>query len=488
MGSLQQTPLPLLLLGLHQDGFTGPLTLRRGSVSKRVAWQGGAPVGVESSAPGEDLVSVLVAEGAIAADHAHEVFECMTAQGLDALRAVLSLKKAAPKDVVSGLAAQIQCALVGCFAWDDGEFEMAFEPEAKGAPALPIDLVAVVHAGIAAHWPLERVLTSLGERATAMPAPGESFDATRERLPSSPALDALVASLDGSRPSFELLQENPDAAAWAALWVLDASGALEWGAATLDDETPAAETAAEQQIEIVVSGAGSETAEAEPVTPASEAGRGELDDRAVALQGEVLALHARLGEITHYELLGLEQGDNPAQVKRAYLKAAKRMHPDRLSNLGLEEIKDEANEVFARITRAHKILSSADERGSYDASLEGHTTIDAERVAQAEVFFRKGETLLRAGNFLDAVEFLDSAVQVWPDEADYQAALAWALHRKNPPENERSLSHFERAIELGGENAETLLRMSYPAKEMGDPARADALATKARRLDPDVKP
>ncbi len=485
MGSLQKTPLPALLLGLHRDGFTGALTLRLRDESKCFQWQRGVPIGVTSNLRGEDLVSVLVGEGRLAAADMPEIAACMKERGWDALRSVAALQKAAPRDLIAGLVAQINRSLVACFAWQGGEFEMNFEAQSESAPELPVDVLGILHAGIAAHWPLERVLEALGERGTGYPRPGETLAAIRERLPQSPAIDALVQGLDGSQTPFALLQKDPQAPVWAALWVFDVTAALCWDVA--EPEAASDEADGSPEIEIVVSGQPTGSAECERAAAEREGDANALDDRAAALRSEVLDLHARLGDITHYELLGLEPGGNAASIKRAYLKAAKRLHPDRLSNLGIEDIKDEANDVFAQITKAHKILSNVEDRGSYDATLEGHTEIDADRVAQAEVFFRKGEALLHAGNFRDAVELLDSAVQVWPEEADYQAAFAWALHRKNPPENQRSLEHFEKAIELGGEQAQTLLRMSFAIKEMGDTPRADALAAKARTLDPAVK-
>jgi curved DNA-binding protein CbpA len=177
----------------------------------------------------------------------------------------------------------------------------------------------------------------------------------------------------------------------------------------------------------------------------------------------------------------------PAVVKRAYLKAAKRLHPDAVARAGLQELKAEANEVFAEITKAHAALSDPDERRAYDASLEGHTAVDASHLAQAETLFRKGEVMMRAGNFRGALELLDAAVRLWPAEAEYQAALAWALTRKNPPELDRAVEHFEKALELGDENPVWLLRLSIALKEKGEGEQAAQLAARARALDPSVR-
>jgi len=484
--SLSQTPLPKLLLGLARDGFTGTLTLRSGAAEKRFGWQAGAPVSVDSSDPADGLLAVLVAAGSLAAEDVGAVEACMREKGWDALRATAALQKASPGDLVRGLAHQIESALGNVFAWSDGVFEMDVAGAPGDAPVLPLTVAGILALGIARHWPVERALAELGERATWMPAPGDGFAQHLAALGPGRVPEGFAEALDGQTSAFGLCQARPRPETWATLVVLDALGALQWSAEPGTAEPVSAETAP-PQIEIRIAAAARDHADD---TAARMKGPGEddLDDRAIALRDEILGLHARLPDIDHYELLGIDRDANHAQIKRAYLKAAKRLHPDRASNLGIGSVKEAANEVFARITRAHGVLSDVDERRSYDASLEGHTEVDADRVAQAEVFFRKGETLLKAGNFLGAVDLLDAAVQVWPDEADYQAALAWALHRKNPPENERALEHFEQALALGDGDAQTLLRMSFVVKEMGDLERAGQLAQQARSIDPGVAP
>jgi DnaJ family protein A protein 5 len=62
-----------------------------------------------------------------------------------------------------------------------------------------------------------------------------------------------------------------------------------------------------------------------------------------------------------YELLGIEDSASPADLKKAYYKAAMRWHPDR--NPGK---KDEATRVFQLIEHAYGILSDPHERAWYD--------------------------------------------------------------------------------------------------------------------------
>jgi len=209
---------------------------------------------------------------------------------------------------------------------------------------------------------------------------------------------------------------------------------------------------------------------------------------AAELRKEVLGLHAKLNELDLWGVLGIARGASPAEVKRAYLKAAKRLHPDHLMRLGLEDLKETANEVFTQIARAHEVLTDADERARYEESTAGVTETQALLAAQAEQLYQRGDMLMRAGNFRGAADFLEKAVQTYGDEPEYHAAFAWALHRKLPPENERALEHFEVALSRGGEQPQLMLRMSLVLKELRDETRASQLAARARQLDPNVRP
>jgi curved DNA-binding protein CbpA len=241
------------------------------------------------------------------------------------------------------------------------------------------------------------------------------------------------------------------------------------------------------EIEIAVPGEGEAAPKAaaeagEERATGAEAAADLSDSERAGLRDEVREKHARLREISFYELLGVARRATPAQIKKAYIKAAKRLHPDALARFGLGELKREANEVFAEIAKAHATLLDDKQRRSYDASLDGHSEVDAQHVAQAEALYRKGDILLRAGNFAGALDFLQAATRLWPEESDYQSAYGWALHRKNPPESERAREHLEKAIALRSNNAEAHKRLGLVLKALGEDEAARAALARAREL------
>ena len=61
-----------------------------------------------------------------------------------------------------------------------------------------------------------------------------------------------------------------------------------------------------------------------------------------------------------YQQLGVKRGASEAEIKKAYRKLAKELHPDRNKD------NPKAAERFAKVTQAYDILSDKDKRARYD--------------------------------------------------------------------------------------------------------------------------
>jgi len=485
MATLTRTGLPRLLLGLERDGFSGRLSIQRGAVWRRFAWRSGSPVQLTSSRQEDSLCARLLDTAQIREADAARVQRAMQAHACPELAALLSLQLLGARELLLALAAQIEAGIADCVGWPAADAEL--EPDAvqaATAPRVPLDLAQAIAQGMARHWRPDEVLTELGEHANAYPTPGDALGGARSRIADPHLADRLLEQMDGRTGAWQLVDDRHTA---AALWLLDVAGGLRWSSVQAGSERSAEDGLPATAIEIVVTDA-SHTNASRQVAGKAEGAADLRDAKAFALRQEILDLHGRRAEMTLYELLGVDSSATPGQVKKAYLKAAKRLHPDKVVQMGLAEIKGQANDLFAEITRAQTVLGDLEQRRSYDASLAGHTSLDAQQVAQAEPLFRKGEVMMKAGNFLAALEFLEAAVQRWPEEMDYQAALAWTLFRKNPPESARALEHFEEAQRLGNLSPQMLLRLSLVVREVGDKRRAALLSAQAKERDPQVRP
>ncbi len=457
-GELATRPLPRLLLDLHRERFEGALSLTRERVCKRFLLQKGVPLLAESNLASEGLTAYLCEAGLLDAADRARAEESAQREGGPEARALLALGMVDAKTLFHALREQLRLRLIECFGWSRGEFRLdPSSPPPDGAQPFRIDVYATVREGLATHWPAERMLEDLAARMQRYPSRSDGTARVAAGLAEDEESQALLAAIDGEQSLWQLTRQAASPRALATLWLLDATGALRYSDAP-GSQAPAS---AEPQIEIVVASRPTPepSATATPPPPRATASRSapELDQ---ALGDEIEQRFAALAAASLYEILGVSPQATEEQVKEAYLAAARRYHPDLVGRAGLtEETRQRANKLFAAIGRAYAVLSDPRKRRDYDESASGDADFDAERLATAEGLYRKGEVLLRQGNFKGALGFLEPAVEVWPDECAYQSALGWALYKKLPSEPERAREHLERAFALDGQNSEAAFRL-----------------------------
>ena len=62
----------------------------------------------------------------------------------------------------------------------------------------------------------------------------------------------------------------------------------------------------------------------------------------------------------HYQVLGVDRNATPDEIKKAFRKLAKELHPDRNKD------NPKAAERFAQVTGAYDLLSDKDKRAQFD--------------------------------------------------------------------------------------------------------------------------
>jgi tetratricopeptide (TPR) repeat protein len=139
----------------------------------------------------------------------------------------------------------------------------------------------------------------------------------------------------------------------------------------------------------------------------------------------------------HFKLLGVSETVSPDALRKAYFALARRLHPDRLAALGIEDDGKHAQRLFAQINSGFAVLSDQARRAQYVDVLRrgGEAAVRAEqaraeelarRILEAEEAFRRAELALKRDQPKAAVVELELAIARNPDEADYHALLAWA--------------------------------------------------------------
>jgi curved DNA-binding protein CbpA len=154
-----------------------------------------------------------------------------------------------------------------------------------------------------------------------------------------------------------------------------------------------------------------------------------------------------LEKMDHFEVLGVTQDANPAQVQETYLKLAKSFHPDRLPQ-ELADLKPLATKVFSRISEAHQVLSEPAKRQAYVDSLKhGNEESEEEkvrRILRAAGSYQKAEVLLKKRMLAAAELEANRALEDDPDQPDYRALYAWIQSSK--PDSDSRLPDLLRLL------------------------------------------
>lgn len=90
---------------------------------------------------------------------------------------------------------------------------------------------------------------------------------------------------------------------------------------------------------------------------------------------ESAPIHQRFAP-THYQVLDVSQTADQAAIRRAYHKAARRWHPDRLGELSPADA-SRAEDEIRRVNQAWEILGREERRRAYDRQLREGTAASA---------------------------------------------------------------------------------------------------------------
>ncbi len=221
-------------------------------------------------------------------------------------------------------------------------------------------------------------------------------------------------------------------------------------------------------------------------------------DLDVEVQKRILEFESNLGQPYH-ALLGVEQGADPKQVKRAYFKLSKEFHPDRYFRREIGGYSARLSTIFKRVLEAYEILSdpklcaelgeqglaasSAVEGASADGSAAPPPPTDpgrpltkrerlrqrmpfkiperilAERREKAEEFSRAAELSAHNCNFQEAASSIRIAITFDPHRADLRAQLAEYQARSAERRASQLLEQFENSEGMDSQALEKALKL-----------------------------
>jgi curved DNA-binding protein CbpA len=156
---------------------------------------------------------------------------------------------------------------------------------------------------------------------------------------------------------------------------------------------------------------------------------------------EIKALAKILDEIDYYQLIHVNRGASPTQVKQAYHATSRAFHPDANRHLS-DDLQTALAKIAKRVTEAYSVLRDPRRRQAYDRRLDTGAGMRMQLAeAQAEAGRQATEALqgrtregrqylnlaladLKRKDYLSAERNLRTALTFEPDNALFKEQLA----------------------------------------------------------------
>ena len=471
-GTLKRTPFARLLQRLFAHRETGSLLLMRENTKKIVAFAAGYPVSVRSNVLDECLGQILLGQRLISNEALQDSLRRMKAEKRHQGEILVEMGVLSPYNLSRALIEQVEAKLFEIFTWTDGQYMFKQGEESQGeALRLERSPAALILEGIRRHYDEERQQAVLDAYAGKYVAPSADPVLRLQEMTSDPTEQEFVREIDG-RTRLETVIESariPRDKARHLLVALSQAGIIEPAEAPARrGATPAPTTAVDA-----------------PSGPAA------VPETSAPLSSTQLGLVAQtVRSQNHYWTLGVRAKDPIRVIDQAYEAMARSFHPDRYRQRP-EEDRRLAQEIFERLAEAHRVLRDPTRRRAYGAKLERQRTTESLSgpipSGAARELFDSGMEHLRANRHHEAVEAFRQAARMLPDQADFRAALGWALFREAPADaraGRAALAELRRAIQLDPKSRRARFYLGHLYGQTGQPDLAISEFEKLLELDP----
>jgi CheY-like chemotaxis protein len=512
-GNLKHKRFPEVLAQLYRVKASGGLLLRRGRIKKIVYFKDGYPTFVKSNLLSECLGRILVREKMITEEECERSLELLPrSNGKMQGTVLIEMGALSPHNLVFGLQLQLEQKLFDIFAWPDGEYQFNARVDAPPQTVqLDMSLASIVYEGIRRKFSDELVKDLLEPFIDLYlgvhPDPVHRF----QDIPLEADERTLVALIDGRRTMREVIEQStlPPKNARQLVYALLAAEMVQPArrqsqvAVTLEPPPKGKPPPLPKRRARAAASAPPTPAASPPPLRRSTGGGeapGPVDLSDVAgvdeLRARLVERARLLKRQNHFEALGVSQRASADEIQRAWFALARELHPDRLRRAAdgvvPADVRALAEQINHQLATAFETLSDERRRADYKARLEqGHRTAvsdDLNKLLGAETRFRKGESALDAGRYVDAARHFGEAVSLYPEEGEFQASLAWALYQQAPDDpvvQADAISRLQHAVDLAPRWDRGWLWLGRVLQRAGRPGEALKQFERALHCNPD---
>jgi tetratricopeptide (TPR) repeat protein len=456
---LSDAHLSEILLDLMKQRQTGVLQLLHPPMDIRVYLQDGAIVSATSNMESDRCGSVLLRRGKINERQYEAVTALSDKEEILQGNALVQLRMISPNDLIWLTKTKVEEIVVSLFGWRQGKVHL-YETDLRGFDLihLKLSLGRFIIEGTWRYFEEKEILEVF-----------KSWDVILD-MAESPLL---------SRGDLELTENEAD-----ILADVNGRNSIEDTASRQDLEP----------LEVLKVLFGLYSAGLAVITGVAS---GDKEAQRHKTLEEFLEKRAKLQEQNYYQVLNLDQNASDREIKKSYYNFSKLYHPDKNFQCTDKEVLGLMLKIFLAGKEAYEVLSHRESRSEYDAFLlqAGPNStisdyqnyiepkIEVGHIMKAEDCFDKARTLLFSGRAGDALPLLEKALDLVPDDPDYNAyaGLAMARMRKD---YQQAIGLIEKAIEADPKNADYRAFLGETHQRYGKKRQALAAFEEALDINP----
>ncbi len=418
-----------ILLDLMKQRQTGILQLISAPMDIRVYLHEGSMVYATSNMESDRCGSIMLRKKKITEDQHQEVKTMADRENMLQGNALVKLGIITPNDLIWLTKTKVEEILISLFGWRNGKLRF-FETELEGLDIIQLKLIPgrIIMEGTWRYFEEEEIMKVF-----------KTWDILFDVVETPPL----------SRRELELTDTEVE--------ILELAGRKK------KIEELAAATGL-QKLEVLKVVFGFYSLGLVMISSQVDEGRKEETARALT---EMNQRWEEVRKQDYYTILDLDKGVDDREIKKAFFRFTKKYHPDRSYRYTDKEILDRMLNIFLAGRDAYEILSHPNTRKDYDNFLNEHgkgatpsdfqkfikPNIEVSHIMKAEDLFNKGKTLLFSGRYVDASEFFEKALELVPDDPDYNAYTGLAFARMNK-DYQQAVHLIEKALESNDKNAD----------------------------------
>lgn len=143
----------------------------------------------------------------------------------------------------------------------------------------------------------------------------------------------------------------------------------------------------------------------------------------VSFEKRIVRLLSKSQDQDYFQILGISRGATDDDVKEAFKELAKVYHPDKLPKDVNENLKNLTDKFFAKLSKAHEVLSHPNERQNY---LQELNQGQAKLRLKAEALLEEAKEQLKMQSYIKADSMLQEAIELCPPTPEIMLHHMWA--------------------------------------------------------------